>query len=73
MNLHRALVLSLIGLVVAGGVLIILSIWGVALGPDVLFKLLATIGILILVVGFLLVVRMDFGEHKRLKDNNFID
>ena len=72
MSLHRALVLALIGLVIAGGTLIILSVWGVAFGPDVIFKLLATIGILILVVGFLLVVRMDFGEHKRLKDNNFI-
>ena len=72
MSLHRAMVMSLIGLVLLAGVLIILNLWGVALG-DRFLKLLATIGILILIVGFLLVVKMDFGEHKRLKDNDFID
>jgi hypothetical protein len=73
MTLHRALVLSLIALVLFGGTIIILSIWGVMIDGDALFKLLATIGILILVIGFLLVVKTDFGEHKRLKDNDFID
>ena len=73
MNMHRALVLSLIGLVLLGGLLIILSIWNVGIEPDFIFKLLATVGILILIIGFLLVVKMDFGEHKRLKDNDFID
>jgi hypothetical protein len=73
MNLHRALVMALIGLVVLSGVLIIFSIWGIGIEPDVIFKILATLGILILIIGFLLVVKMDFGEHKRLKDNDFID
>lgn len=73
MSLHRALVLALIGLVILGGFLIILSIWGIAIDGDMLWKMLATIFILIVVIGFLLVVRMDFGEHKRLKDNDFID
>ena len=73
MNLHRVLVASLIGLVLLGGLLVILSIWGIGIEPDFIFKLLATVGILILIVGFLLVVKMDFGEHKRLKDNDFID
>ncbi len=73
MNLHRALVLSLIGLVLLAGLIVILNIWGIGIGPDMIFKVLATIGVLILVIGFLLVVKMDFGEHKRLKDNDFID
>lgn len=73
MSLHRALVLALIALVVLGGVIIILNIWGVFLDGALMFKLLATIGILILVFGFLLVVKADFGEHKRLKDGDFID
>jgi hypothetical protein len=73
MNMHRVLVLSLIGLVLLSGILVILSIWGVGMGPDVIFKILATLGILILIIGFLLVVKTDFGEHKRLKDNDFID
>ena len=73
MSLHRALVIGLIGLVSLGCILLILSIWGVVFDGELLFKMLATIGILILVIGFLLVVKYDFGEHKRLKDNDFID
>lgn len=73
MSLHRALVISLIGLVLLGAFLVVLSIWGIVIDSSLLFKLLSTIGILILVIGFLLVVKMDFGEHKRLKDNDFID
>jgi high-affinity Fe2+/Pb2+ permease len=70
--MQRSLLLVLIGLVIGGAALIILSIWGVDLGAA-LFKILATIGVLILLVGFLMVVKMDFGEHKRLKDENFLD
>ncbi len=73
MSLHRALVLALIALVLLGGILIILQIWGLLFDGTILFKLLGTIGILILIAGFLLVVKQDFGEHKRLKDQNFID
>lgn len=73
MSLHRALVIGLIGLVTLGCALLILSIWGVVFDGELLFKLLATIGVLVVLAGFLLVVRSDFGEHKRLKDENFID
>jgi hypothetical protein len=73
MSLHRALVIGLIGLVSLGCVLLILSIWGVVFDGEILFKMLATIGILVVLLGFLLVVKSDFGEHKRLKDENFID
>ncbi|MCE7886159.1 MAG: hypothetical protein DYH13_01455 [Alphaproteobacteria bacterium PRO2] len=70
--MQRSLLLVLIGLVIAGAALIILTIWGVDLGAA-LFKILATIGVLILLVGFLMVVKMDFGEHKRLKDQDYLD
>ena len=72
MNLHRSLIYIVIGLAITGATLVILQIWGVDLG-ELLYKLLATIGILILLAGFLLVVKSDFAEHKRLKDQNFID
>lgn len=72
MSLHRVLVLFLVGLAIAAAALIILNIWGVDLG-EILWKVLSTLGILALLIGFLLVVRSDFGEHKRLKDNDFID
>ena len=73
MSLHRALVIGLIGLVSLGCILLILSIWGVVFDGELLFKMLATIGILVVLMGFLLVVKSDFGEHKRLKDENYID
>ena len=72
MNMHRILIYTLVGLAIAAATLMILSIWGVDLS-EVLYKLLATIGVLILLVGFLLVVKLDFGDHKRLKDQNYID
>ena len=73
MTLHRALVYTLVGLVLVGALFVILSIWGVTFDPGLLFKLLSTVGVLIVIVGFLLVVRSDLGEHKNLKDQNFID
>ena len=45
MSLQRALTLTLISLVILGGALIILNIWGMLIRGDILFKLLATIGI----------------------------
>ncbi len=72
MNLHRALIYALVLLAVASGAVVILHIWGVDLGA-LFYKLLATFGVLALVAGFLLVVKSDFSEHKRLKDQNFID
>ncbi len=73
MTLHRALVIGLIGLVSLAAVLIILNIWGIVFDGELLFKLLATIGVLVVLAGFLLVIKSDFGEHKRLKDEDFID
>lgn len=72
MNIHRTLIYILMGLAIGGAALIILSIWGVDLS-DLIYKLLATIGVLILLIGFLLVVRADFSDHKRLKDQNYLD
>ncbi len=72
MSLNRLLIYILLFLVLSGGALVILQIWGVDLG-ELFFKLLATIGVLILVIGLTLVIKADFSEHKRLKDNDFID
>lgn len=70
--MNKALLYILIGLVCTGAAIIVLNIWGVSFG-EIFVKLLATIGVLILLVGFLMVVKLDFGEHKRLKDQNYID
>ncbi len=70
--MNRTLLMIMIGLTIAAAAIIILNIWGVSFG-DLFLKLLGTIGVLILLVGFLMVVKLDFGEHKRLKDQNYID
>lgn len=72
MNIQKALIYALIGLATTAATLVILSIWGVDL-DEALYKLLGTVGVLILLVGFLLVIKSDFTEHKRLKDENYLD
>ena len=70
--MQRGLLLTLIGLVILAATLVILNIWGVDLG-DAFMKILGTVIVLIILVGFLMVVKMDFGEHKRLKDEGYLD
>lgn len=72
MNIQRALTYLLIALAVTGAFILILHIWGVDMG-QLFYRLLATIGVLAVLAGFLLAVKADFSEHKRLKDENFID
>ena len=72
MNMHRLLIKTLVGLAITAAGLVILAIWGVDLS-EIIYKLLATIGVLVLLIGFVLVVKLDFGEHKKLKDQNYID
>lgn len=70
--MQRGLLLTMIGLVILAAVLIILNIWGVDLG-EIFYKVLGTLVVLIILIGFLMVVKMDFGDHKRLKDQNYLD
>lgn len=72
MNLQRALTYFLITLAILGATILILHIWGIDMG-QLFYRLLATIGVLAVLAGFLLAVKADFSEHKRLKDENFID
>ena len=72
MSIQRALSLFLVALAVAAALIIILHIWGVDLGA-LFYKLLGTIGVLAVLAGFVLAVKSDFAEHKRLKDENFLD
>lgn len=72
MNIQRALTYLLIFLALAAALIIILHIWGVDFGV-LFYRLLGTIGVLAVLAGFLLAVRSDFSEHKRLKDENYLD
>jgi len=72
-KLHKPFFFTLIGLVCACAGIVIAKIWGIELPDDLFMKILATLGILILLFGFLLVVNSDFGQHKKLKDENYLD
>ncbi|MGB0720368.1 MAG: hypothetical protein ACPGRX_07840 [Bdellovibrionales bacterium] len=72
-KLHKPFFFALVATVCGIAALVILKIWGVELPEDLFFKILATLGVLILLFGFLLVVNSDFGQHKKLKDENYLD
>ena len=72
-KLHKPFFTILIALVCGVAALMIAKIWGISLPEDLFFKILATLGVLILLFGFLMVANSDFGEKKKLKDENFID
>ena len=73
MTSRRLLMLALIGLVLLAGLLVIFHIWGIMSDGVLLFRLLGTIGVLVLICAFLLVVGDDFGVHKKLRDENYLD
>lgn len=71
--MHQKLLTALIGLVVLGTLLTIGQVWGPLLDWDLYVKIVITTGILVLLLGFLLVVKSDLGEHRNLKDKNYLD
>ena len=71
--MHQVLLKTLIGLVVAAALLTIVQIWGTFISWDMYGKAIVTLGILVLLIGFLLVVKIDFGQQKKLKDDNYLD
>jgi len=72
-KLHKPFFTILITLVCVVAGIVIAKIWGIELPDDLFFKIIATLGVLILLFGFLMVANSDFGDHKKLKDDNFID
>ena len=73
-NLHRLGLKIIAGLVILGGFLTVLQIWGVdLLSWDIFLKAIGTLGVIIVVLGFLLVMKSDLAEHKKLKDDNYLD
>ncbi len=72
-RLHKPFFICLVMLVCAGAALIIAKIWGIELPEDLFWKIIATLVVLILLCGFLLVANSDFGQHKKLKDEHYLD
>ena len=67
------MMIALILLICSGACLIIVQIWNPFLGWGTFIKILLTLIILIIVIGLLMVFRSDLSEHKKLKDENYLD
>jgi len=70
---RKWLFFSLVALSVMASGLITLQIWGEIFQWEIFVKMLATLGIVVLLIGFLLAVAEDFGANQKLKDKNFLD
>lgn len=71
--MYKPLLYTVIACVLAGAGMTILQMWTHILQWDAYLKILGTLGIVMIVAGFLLVVKADFGEHKKMKDENYLD
>ena len=71
--MHKPLLYTVIGCVLVGALLTILQMWTMMFDWSAFIKILGTLAIVLVVAGFLLVVKSDFGDHKKLKDENYID
>jgi len=70
---RKALLFGLVGLSLGAVILMLAQIWVQLLAWAIFVKIIATMGIALILIGFLIAVAEDFGGNKRLKDNNFID
>ena len=73
MSLNRILLIAIITMVIAGGLLSIVALWIPVIDPEVYWKLMVSLGILTLLAGLVMVLKIDLGEHKKLKDENYLD
>ena len=71
--MHKHLLNAFIAIVLIGAAVTIAQIWVQPISWVNFGKFAVTLGILALLVGFLLVVKSDFGSHKKLKDEHYID
>ncbi len=67
------MLLGLAVVVLAGAGLTIAQLWFPVVSWDNYIKILLTLGIIALVLGFLIIIKADFGEHKKMKDENYLD
>jgi len=71
--MNRILLITIVVLVALGALLTVGQVWGLGLDFDLYIKAVITIGILVLLIAFLLVVKSDLGDHKKMKDENYLD
>lgn len=71
--MHQKFLYTLIALVLGSAGLLVVQMWTSLMPWEIFVKVLITMGIAVLVLGFLLVIKADLGEHKKLKDENYLD
>jgi large-conductance mechanosensitive channel len=71
--MHKAMLAGLVLIVLASAGLTIAQLWIPVVSWDNYIKLIVTFGIVALVLGFLIIIKADFGEKKKLKDENYLD
>lgn len=71
--MHRNLLFAIVGAVVLAAFLIIAQIWLSLMDWATFVKVIATLAIFVLIAAFLLVVGIDLGSNKKLKDENYLD
>jgi hypothetical protein len=70
---RKWLLLGLVALSIIGSGMLTLQIWVQLFEWTIFLKLIGTLGVVVVLLGFLLAVAEDFGTNKRLKDNNYLD
>ncbi|MFP4313737.1 MAG: hypothetical protein ACLFR0_05350 [Alphaproteobacteria bacterium] len=71
--MHKAMLITIIALVVLGALLTIAQIWVPLFSWDIYAKIIVTFLILCVVLGLVMVLKTDLGEHKKMKDENYLD
>lgn len=72
-DLGTTLLRGIIFIVVLGALLTIAQVWGVGLEWHDYIKVVATLGIVAGMLGFVLLARTEIKENKRLRDEDYID
>lgn len=69
----NALVRGIVILVVAGAALVLLQMWFNIFAAEIFWKLLVTLVVIGSVVSFIIAVKQDLSDEKKLKDDKFLD
>ncbi len=71
--MYQTLLKAIIIMASTGALVFIAQIWLEFMPWDMFFKVIITLGVLILLAAFILVIKADLGSHKKMKDENYLD
>lgn len=71
--MYRILLISIIIMVCIAAILCIAQLWITIMPWDIFVKTLITLGILTVLAALVLVIKSDLAQHKKMKDENYLD